>query len=137
MMKKIFIACLFCLLFTGGISYSQDICDGDSSITIDRFGKFVLCWVKNPEPDVQGYLVRKSRIAGEIGDEFLTVLHANCLERICETPPLIVSEVGTHYFKIYAYDANTTSGRSNEVLLIVEDGTPNPPSGCSVKKFLP
>ena len=132
---KIFVIFLFTLLFTGGISFSQEFCEGGPSLTVDRFGQFTLCWKKNPEPDIQGYLIRKSRIAGEQGLEHMTVLHADCLEYICETPPMNIPEIGSHYFKVYAYDANTTSGGSNEALLTVEDGTPSPPSGCSIRKF--
>ena len=118
---------------------AQVTCDGALTLTIDRNGGFGFCWERNPEPDVQGYLVYKSRAVGVKGDEFLTFLHVDCGPDICETGKLQVptNELGAHYFKVYAYDGVNVSGASNEVVLIVEDQPPSPPSGCSVKKFLP
>ena len=156
MMKKIIVACLFCLLFTGGISYSQD-----------------------------SYIVNKSMVTGEPGDVFVVVDASSCgvpacngagdvlsLEpndkfvlcwrmgdAFCETGPLIVAVEGVHYFKIYAhesgkeqtfdrYDPDTgltnpetytlppvISEPSNEVVLLVEDRMPDKPGGCSVRKL--
>lgn len=119
------------------LSNAQETCDGSPSITIDQRKDFALCWKKNPEPDVQGYLIYKSRIAGQKGEEFSTFLHADCSTDICETDRLQVDEIGTHYFKVYAYDANSSSGASNEIILIVQDMPPTNPSGCSIRKFLP
>jgi len=163
MMKKIFIACLFCLLFTGGISYSQVTCDGVSVSDVLTDEQFVLCWTKNDANDqVIGYRVYKSLVSNQKGDLFFTFLTTDCGADLCETGPLIVAVPGTHYFKIYAYDdgrvinfgrydpatqtmkdetytmPSLESSASNEVVLIVHgDVVPDPPSGCSVKKFLP
>ena len=116
-------------------SSAQEVCEGTKQITVDRNEQFALCWIKNPEPDVQGYIIKKSMTPGLPGDEFTTILHTECKESICEAGPLSINEVGTYYFKVYAYDAATTGSASNEVILIIEDKAPSSPSGCSIRIF--
>ena len=132
MMKKILIVFLFALLFTGGICFPQD----------------------------SGYKVYKSLVSGEQGEIFLTVGLDNCSADIvcdgenslslypdgqfelcwtagslkCETGPLIVSEIGTHYFKIYGFDRIGLTPPTNEAILTIEERIA-PPSGCSIRKF--
>lgn len=158
MMKKVLCAFMFCLLFTGGITY------GD------------------------GYKVSKSLIAGEDGIEMTIVDVSACNDTIvcdgvtvmdvergalvelcwtldanrrCESGPMSVDLPGTHYFrvtgftdsKVVTYDKwndstqeyepttytlpGSTTPASNEVVLIVKaDGSIilPPPSGCSLRR---
>jgi len=161
MMKKVITACLFCLLVTGGISF------GD------------------------GYIVNKSTVAGQPGVEVANLPLSVCDPNLtcdgtkiidvvtgkqvelcwtvaaarCASGPILVEEVGTHYFTIVSYtddetvtyqrwnettqqyeDASYlmpggTSMPSNEVVLVVRPliDVPIPPTNgsCSIRKLLP
>jgi hypothetical protein len=96
-----------------------------ASIIINRGEGFLLSWSKSIEPDVQGYVVYKTRVPGDKGNEFKTILNTSCINNKCSTERLYVNEPGTHYFKVFAYDANSISQVSNEVRLIIDDATPS------------
>ena len=144
---------------------AQVTCDGVDVDDVLTDEQFVLCWTKNHANDqVVGYKVYKSLVSNQKGDLFLTFLTTDCGTDLCETGPLVVAVPGTHYLKVYAYDegrvvnfqrydpatqqmkdetytmAAAESEASPEVVLIVNESgavVPNPPSGWSVKKFLP
>jgi len=160
MMKKILAAFFFCLLFTGGISFSQE----------------------------DGYRIYKSSVSNEQGELFVTVPASNCTGAVncdgvdtlmilpadqfqvcwsiptseCESGPLTVAVPGVYFFTVRGYVGDreqsyekynpntqqmetvtyTLPGHetppSNEVTLIVNAGVdePDPPSGCSIRRYI-
>ena len=162
----IFATILVMFLVVGPIpAEAQVTCDGVDVNDVLTDEQFVMCWTKNDANDqVAGYKIYKSLVSNQKGNLFLTFLTTDCGADLCETGPLIVAVPGTHYLKVYAYDegkvvnfqrydpatqtmkdethtmAAAESEASPEVVLIVNESgavVPNPPSGCSVKKFLP
>ena len=130
--KIILIASMLYFLFGFAItSNAQETeCNGSDYISIDEYGRFVLCWKKNADHNTDGYRVHITQTSGEKGALFHTMLQTECDEYICESPPAVIQTgLGTYYFKVYAYDnMDRESGPSNEVSLTLLNNPPSSPA---------
>jgi len=124
-----YLAAILMVLILVGSSGAQETCDGSQSLTVDRGKGFVLCWDKNPEPDVTEYRVYLD------GDLFSTYMSGDCGLFICETGKLVQQAMGSFSLTVKAYDGTNESEASNPVTLVVEDKAPSKPTGCSIRMF--
>lgn len=128
-MKKLLASILYVLLVVG-VAPAQESCDGANTITVDIGGKFSLCWVKNPEPDVVKYMIYKGN---QVFDE---APNSVCNDAICSSPVYTESVPGTYMLTVAAVDgAGQHSLKSDPVTLTVIDKPPSKPTGCVGKVF--
>lgn len=160
-MKKIISACLFCLLFTGGLSFGEGyivrksriagetgmeiarfdgtvcdpgvVCSGSNVIDVDVNGQFVLCWTAGSVKCESGPIDAPI----DTGNHYFTII--GFTEDRTHTYQEYDPATETYTDKSYTIPGSV-SPPSNEAVLIVTSGVPTlppPPTGCSVKKYIP
>ena len=161
MMKKIAIISAIFLLWTGGISFSQETCGlGKAEGHMEIGKKLVLCWTKSADA-TEGYRVYKSVVSNEKGTDVAVTVQGECDVTFCDSQPIAMDELGTFFFKVYAfsnpaliqyekYNPETKqmepaeyikpgyeSLASNEVVVHVVEAAdkPDKPSGCSIRRI--
>ncbi len=82
-------------------------------------------WNKNLESDLGGYRLYQSATSGEYGSTFVDEIPAGTQTYTQQD----VAE-GTHFWVLTAFDlAGNESDYSNEVVLVVDETPPEPPTG--------
>lgn len=82
-------------------------------------------WDANTETDLAGYRLYQSATSGAYGSTFITEIPAGT-----QTYTQLGVAEGTHFWVLTAFDiAGNESGYSNEVVLVVDETPPEPPTG--------
>ena len=133
MIKKYIIIILLVFGLFAHNTYAEvvgEVCDGENQLTLNKEGRFMLCWDKVSWYRTLEYEIFESDDIGSIRNERTDVIY-ECNDHICETGPMDPVGIGVYYYRIVTMDtlSDTAQGSpSNQAVLTVIDN-PNNPGG--------